>query len=210
MPDEEGVPTKEELAKLPRWAIVAFAGRCARRLQPLFTAAWAEAPAKHVAAVDQAITLCERSAAAGGGGQRPVVLRVWDWWSPSTTEDYAAYFSELESIFESRNPDVDVIFQAVPFANYEQKLATGMLGRNPPDVFQCSVYWAQGFYRRGVLRRLNDLIAATEALQDDKFIKSSLYHTRMGDDIFGIAHIMDGRCLLWNLEMLPSDVMHFN
>ena len=40
--------TKEDLDKLPRWAIVAFAARCARRVQPLFTALWPVAPQEHV------------------------------------------------------------------------------------------------------------------------------------------------------------------
>jgi hypothetical protein len=37
MPHKAGIPTKGEIAKLPRWARVAFAARCARRVQPVFT-----------------------------------------------------------------------------------------------------------------------------------------------------------------------------
>jgi len=138
-------------------------------------------------------------------GPRRIQLRVWDWWSPSTTEDYARYFAEIESIFEARHPDVDVVFQAVPFGNYEQKLATALLGDNPPDVFQCSVYWAEGFYNRGMLRQLNDLIATTPELQDDQFVPAALHHTRRGTHVFGVPHILDGSCLLWNLDMLRTD-----
>ena len=29
------LPTEDEIARLPRWAIVAFAARCARRVLPL-------------------------------------------------------------------------------------------------------------------------------------------------------------------------------
>ena len=129
---------------------------------------------------------------------------MWDWWSPSTTEDYARYFGEIEATFESRHPDVDVVFQAVPFGNYEQKLATGMQGAHPPDVLQCSVIWAQGLYRRGVLRELNDFVAATPELQDDQFLPSTLYHSRDGGRIYGIPHIVDSSCLLWNLDMLKA------
>ncbi len=63
------VPIEKEIAALPRWARVAFAARCARRVQPLFQAFWPEAPPEHVAAVDTAITLAER-AAAGSAGAR--------------------------------------------------------------------------------------------------------------------------------------------
>ncbi|MCW5777789.1 MAG: hypothetical protein KIS87_15240, partial [Phycisphaeraceae bacterium] len=56
-------PTEEELATLPRWARVAFAARCARRVQPLFKHFWPAAPEEQVRGIDTAITLSERSAA---------------------------------------------------------------------------------------------------------------------------------------------------
>ena len=63
MPDERGLPTPDELAKLPRRAVVAFAARCARRAQPLFAAEWA-APRDFLEAIDRAIGLAESFAAA--------------------------------------------------------------------------------------------------------------------------------------------------
>ncbi len=63
-PDTNGLPTEEEIATLPRRAIVAFAARCARRVQPLFKAKWPGAREEgYCAAVDRAITLSEQIAA---------------------------------------------------------------------------------------------------------------------------------------------------
>ena len=90
--------------------------------------------------------------------KRPVTLRVWDWWSPSANEEYGQYFAEIERRFEAQNPDIDVVYQIVPFGNYVQKLSTAMVGNAPPDVFQSSVYWAEGFYQRGMLRPLDNLL----------------------------------------------------
>ena len=100
----------------------------------------------------------------GQAGPERSELRVWDWWSASTNEEYGDYFAALERQFEERNPDVDVVFQTVPFGNYVQKLSTAMVGDTPPDVFQSSVYWAEGFHHRGMLRPLNDLLAADPTL----------------------------------------------
>ncbi|MFN0146596.1 MAG: hypothetical protein ACKVT1_08805, partial [Dehalococcoidia bacterium] len=58
-------PSREELVKLPRWARVAFAARCARRVQPLFLKHWPSAPKEHVEALDKAITLAETAARSG-------------------------------------------------------------------------------------------------------------------------------------------------
>jgi len=149
---------------------------------------------------------------AGGpdaeGGK--VTLVVWDWWSPSTTEAYKAYFDELKSTFEARHPDIRLRFQFVPFSNYPQKLTTAFAGRRPPDVFQCSVSWAEGLYERGVLLELNDLVARTPELAMDKFLPSAVMHNQKDGRIYGIPIILDAACLIYNLDIfeevgLPTD-----
>ncbi len=58
MSDQPSLPTEDDLKKLPLLAIVAYAVRCARRVQPILDAI----PnfAAHGAAVEQAISLAER------------------------------------------------------------------------------------------------------------------------------------------------------
>jgi ABC-type glycerol-3-phosphate transport system substrate-binding protein len=142
---------------------------------------------------------------------RPIQLRVWDWWSPSSNEEYGQYFNEIERIFEARNPEVDIVYQMVPFGNYVQKLSTAMVGHTPPDVFQSSVYWAEGFHQRGMLRPLNDLLAANhqapppQRVTQDMFLPSAWRHNQAQDGtIFGIPQIVDASCLLWNLDILEQ------
>lgn len=144
-----------------------------------------------------------------GRERRPIKLRVWDWWSPAANEEYGEYFAELERTFERRHPDVDVVFQIVPFGSYVQKLATAMVGRTPPDVFQSSVFWAEGFYHRGMLRPLNDLLTANEdepserRIGKEAFLPSAWRHNHTPDGVvFGIPQIIDASCLVWNLDVL--------
>src|SRR5579872_4339677 len=84
------------------------------------------------------------------------LLRVWDWCAPATDEKFGYYFDAVKREFEAAHPDVEVDYQFIPFGQYEQKMATALVGNSPPDVFQCSVYWAEGFYDRGMLLPLND------------------------------------------------------
>lgn len=60
----QDTPCKDDLLKLPRWARVAFAVRCARRVQP-FVATWKAVSKKQVEAVEAALSLCEASARSG-------------------------------------------------------------------------------------------------------------------------------------------------
>ena len=64
---------------------------------------------------------------------------------------FSALLQPVFGWFERQHPDVDLQFQFVPFGQYEQKMATALVGNSPPDVFQSSVYWAEGFYDRGML-----------------------------------------------------------
>src|SRR5687768_14928656 len=59
---KQNIPTVEEISKLPRWAIVAFAARCARRAESLFSTAAVEE--RFRIAISDAITIAERSAAS--------------------------------------------------------------------------------------------------------------------------------------------------
>lgn len=54
---------RDELKAIPRWARVAFAARCARRVEPLLRVAWPDVRSDHVAAVARAIDYAEKSAA---------------------------------------------------------------------------------------------------------------------------------------------------
>jgi hypothetical protein len=62
--DEVTLPTQEEIAALPRWAKVAFAARCTRRVLPVFKHNWPAAPKKHLDAVKKAVEVAERAASA--------------------------------------------------------------------------------------------------------------------------------------------------
>lgn len=62
-PNRPLVPSEEEIKKLPRWARVAFAARCGRRILPLFRMGYPDAPAKDLEAIRTAVTMAERHAA---------------------------------------------------------------------------------------------------------------------------------------------------
>ena len=103
----------------------------------------------------------------------------------------------------------------VPFGNYVQKLSTAMVGSTPPDVFQSSVYWAEGFYQRGMLRPLDDLLAANatapgpQRVTEEMFLPSAWRHNQARDGrVFGVPQIIDAQCLLWNLDILKRAAAH--
>ena len=77
---DSGLPSKEDIAELPRWAIVAFAARCVRRVQPLIRSS-----AVVVNRIAAAIDVTER-AAAHARAHRSAPLAAAD----GGVEDYEA------------------------------------------------------------------------------------------------------------------------
>ena len=149
---------------------------------------------------------------AHGQSPRPVELKVWDFLSPSINEDYGTYYNELERIFEQRNPDIDVVYQFVPFPTYTQKVSTAMVGPNPPDVFQSSIAYSEGFFHRGMLRPLNDLLENNRSeppelrIGEEAFMPSAWRHNHTEDGIvFGIPQVIDTNCMIWNLDILELE-----
>ena len=62
MADEAKLPTEEEIAQLPRWARVAFAARCARRMLPMFKKHWSAAPNTCLTELSNQIRIAEKAA----------------------------------------------------------------------------------------------------------------------------------------------------
>ncbi len=145
------------------------------------------------------------------GTPRAIQLRVWDWWSPSGNEEYGEYFAALKQRFEQRHPDIEILYQIVPFGHYVQKLSTAMVGQSPPDVLQSSVFWAEGWYQRGMIRPLNALLQQDDTAADgsrlsrEAFLPSAWRHNHTPDGVvFGIPMILDALCLIWNLDILRA------
>lgn len=62
MADKNRVPNQKEIKQLPRWAQVAFAARCARRVQPIFALAWPEVSKKDIETIEAAVSASETAA----------------------------------------------------------------------------------------------------------------------------------------------------
>lgn len=73
-PPNTTLPTKDEIAKLPRWARVAFAARCARRVLPLPTFGRPDTSPHTVWATQQAVRYIELSAGKTGALAQPSQL----------------------------------------------------------------------------------------------------------------------------------------
>ncbi len=122
-PSKPAIPTEEELRQLPRWAIVAFAARCARRVQPQFNHLAREILRKHEMVVERAISLCEFAAKQASGHSLDLRMAADDAHTSSrfaegidasraTNVALAAFFAVETAYSADRNDDVDTAANA--------------------------------------------------------------------------------------------------
>jgi raffinose/stachyose/melibiose transport system substrate-binding protein len=96
---------------------------------------------------------------AGGGGQsggssKKTVVNFWTW----RPEDVDAY-EKLFAIFESQNPDIDVVQTAQRNTEYNTILTAALNGGSGPDVFQARSYGGfEAFAQSGYMQALDDLV----------------------------------------------------
>jgi hypothetical protein len=144
MPDTPRTPTTKELITLPRGAVLAFAARCAQRVEPLFQAMWPDAPQEHLNALDQAIRVaaernspdaasaaCDKadaaSRAAGNASAARAVARtaaLAAMWAARA----AAHADDGMRVAEEASISADVAMHAVGAGNYKPD-STGEIRR---------------------------------------------------------------------------------
>jgi hypothetical protein len=112
--DPVALPTEEELRQLPRWALVAYAARSARRVQPLFTPG---PPGGDADALEKAIEAAESAARTGrveglfdATLERVTVLsRVSGTDNPAARAAARAAASALEAAVKANAYDADAV-----------------------------------------------------------------------------------------------------
>ena len=96
--------------------------------------------------------------ALGGGAAWAQDARIrLMWWGSANRNERTAKVMEL---FTAANPGVSVEGESSGFDDYWTRLATQTAGGNAPDVMQMDYRYIFEYARRGVLRPLDDAIAA--------------------------------------------------
>jgi hypothetical protein len=93
----------DELSRLPRWALVALAVRCARRAQPLFTRDWRDAPLEYRSVHEQLLELTEASAATATAHEELPAAIGAAGQAATTAANLTARFASFTVIFAAIN-----------------------------------------------------------------------------------------------------------
>lgn len=85
-----------------------------------------------------------------------VTIKVWT--GSLTGEPFDTYFADLKKDFESKNENIEIVFEDIPLGEMEQKVLTSLTGSDVPDVVNLNPHFMGNIAAQGGLSDLKDLV----------------------------------------------------
>ncbi|KHC90743.1 extracellular solute-binding protein family 1 [Thermotoga sp. Mc24] len=79
-------------------------------------------------------------------------------WTMSLKPTFTDFIQGIIDRYEELNPDVEIVWEDVPWDVLQQKLLAAFSSGNPPDVVNLNAQWTIEFAQKKVLFPLNDLL----------------------------------------------------
>lgn len=87
-------------------------------------------------------------------GTAKTVVNYWLWLDDPTDQTV----QELVQEYNAQNPDVEVVIETIPLANYYDQLLMAISGGGGPDAARFKDWWLGAFYDADLLEDLNPFI----------------------------------------------------
>lgn len=115
--------------------------------------------------------------------QEPVELKFTIW---SANEGHLAMLNGFAAAYNEMNPNVTVVFETIPFADYATTLTLRLAGSNPPDMGWLAERMALTFINAGVLTDLAPVLQSAEGYELSDFSSSALSLWTQAESIYGV------------------------
>lgn len=108
-------------------------------------------------------------------------LRVF-WWG---NQDRLERTEKVIGLFEAANPGVSIAGETAPFSDFWTRLATQVVGGNPPDIIQMDFRYIAEYASRDVLLPLDDYLG--KQLDLSGVPKDQVDANRVGGKLYGVS-----------------------
>ena len=105
--------------------------------------------------------------------------------------------------FEKKNPDIDVVAQQIPYADFRQKMLTSVAGETGPDLARIDIIWTPEFAQLGALEKV-------DGMPGFKSLKSQVFPGPLSTNVFdggyyGVPLDTNTQVLVWNGDLLKQN-----
>jgi multiple sugar transport system substrate-binding protein len=106
--------------------------------------------------------------------------------------------------FQALHPDVDVVLDVIPFADYVQKVTLQLAGGNPPDIGWLAEASAPTFVQAGVLADLGPTLRADADYDFADLSPSAMGLWVDGDAVYGVPFSTSPFFIYYNADMFAA------
>ena len=114
---------------------------------------------------------------------------------------FTDYFDQLIADFEAANPDVDVVWVDVPWADMQSKILTAVSAGTAPDVVNLNPDFASQLASRNAWLSLDERLTPDEQAV---YLPRIWQATTLNGDSFGFPWYLTTRITLFNAELLAQ------
>jgi len=112
--------------------------------------------------------------------------------------------AEMARRFETANPGIKIITQAIPWEAAHEKLITSVVGEIPPDVSQLGTTWMAEFQAMGALAPVDEFISSSKIVTEDKFFTASWKTNFINGKVYGVPWYVDTRVIFYRKDLLKE------
>lgn len=105
-------------------------------------------------------------------------------WGRHVNASEQPVYEYMQKDFTARYPNVELVVEEVPWADYFQKLLTQTAGGTPPDVMWVGSLWIPQFWAKGVVRNLSAYIDASTSFSVDDYFPKWMEYMYWGGSIY--------------------------
>ncbi|MBT9313929.1 ABC transporter substrate-binding protein [Leptothoe spongobia] len=137
----------------------------------------------------------------GGNGSNTGGKQEVEFWTMQLQPKFTDYFNQLIADFEAANPDVDVVWVDVPWADMQSKILTAVSAGTAPDVVNLNPDFASQLASRNAWLSLDDQLSPEEQAI---YLPKIWQATTLNGDSFGFPWYLTTRVTLFNTELLDQ------
>ena len=140
-------------------------------------------------------------ASCTGGGTKKQEVTFMVFGDPAE----AAAYEALVAAFEIENPDIDILFSALPSqGDYNQRLAAGFSGGSPPDVMLLNYRRFALFAAQKALEPLDAYFERSTLLDPDVFYPQPLSVFKFQEQVWCIPQNVSSLVVYYNLDLFDA------
>ncbi|MEM9487112.1 MAG: extracellular solute-binding protein, partial [Cyanobacteria bacterium P01_F01_bin.116] len=140
-------------------------------------------------------------AGCGGSSDTTSGKQEVEFWTMQLQPKFTDYFNQLITDFEAANPDVDVVWVDVPWADMQSKILTAVSAGTAPDVVNLNPDFASQLASRNAWLPLDNQLTSE---QQAVYLPKVWQATTLNGESFGFPWYLTTRVTLFNTELLQQ------